>query len=248
MAEGGIVAILQARMSSSRLPGKVLAPILGRPMLGMQIERLRRSRAIGRLVVATSERPEDEPVATLCTSEGVDCFRGSLEDVLDRFYQCARQFEATHVLRLTGDCPLADPELTDALAHMYLERDVDYASNCRPPSLPDGLDAEIFSMQALAQAWCEATDPFEREHVVPFIVRRPERFRTANWSWTEDLSSMRWTVDRPTDLEFVRRVYESLYPTSPAFGFREVLALVRERPELALINQGIQRNEGSISK
>lgn len=248
MAEGGIVAILQARTSSSRLPGKVLAPILGRPMLGMQIERVRRSRAIRRLVVATSDRPEDAPVAALCASEGVDCFRGNLEDVLDRFYQCARQFDAAHVLRLTGDCPLADPELIDALAAMYFERDVDYASNCRPPSLPDGLDAEIFGMQALTQAWHEATDPFEREHVVPFIVRRPERFRTANWSWTEDLSSMRWTVDRTADLEFVRRVYESLYPASPAFGFREVLTLVRERPELALINQGIQRNEGSISK
>ncbi len=248
MAEGRIVAILQARMSSSRLPGKVLAPILGRPMLARQIDRVRRSRSIDRLVVATSDRADDAPIAALCEREGVECFRGSLDDVLDRFYRCAVHHRANHVVRLTGDCPLADPDLIDALVDMYLGANVDYASNCRPPTLPDGLDAEVFGMQALEQAWREASDPFEREHVVPFIIRRPERFRVANWTWTEDLSAMRWTVDRPEDLEFVRRVFESLCPASPEFGFRDVLALIRAVPELGRINQGIQRNEGSISK
>jgi len=248
MAEGRIVAILQARMSSSRLPGKVLAPILGRPMLARQIDRVRRSRSIDRLVVATSDRADDAPIAALCEREGVECFRGSLDDVLDRFYRCALHHRATHVVRLTGDCPLADPDLIDALVDMYLGANVDYASNCRPPTLPDGLDAEVFGMQALEQAWREASDPFEREHVVPFIIRRPERFRVANWTWTEDLSAMRWTVDRSEDLEFARRIFESLCPASPEFGFRDVLALIRAVPELGQINQGIQRNEGSISK
>jgi spore coat polysaccharide biosynthesis protein SpsF len=245
MSDKVILAILQARMSSTRMPGKVLAPILGRPMLARQLERLHRCRTLDRLVVATSDRAEDDPVAAICATNEVHCFRGSLDDVLDRFYRCAKYHNAQHVVRLTGDCPLADPDLIDDLVHFYLAGKSDYASNCRPPTLPDGLDAEVFTMEALTTAWREARDPFEREHVVPFIIRRPERFTTANWQWSSDISRLRWTVDEPEDFDFVTQVYEALYPAKPDFGFEDVLALLKQQPALAEINRQFQRNEGS---
>lgn len=245
MREGQVVAILQARMSSTRLPGKVMAPILGRPMLVRQVERLRRCAGLDLLVVATSDQPADDLIAVVCVEEGVACFRGSLADVLDRFYQCAKAHAADHVVRLTGDCPLTDPQMVDELVRFYLAGDFDYAANCRPPTLPDGLDAEVFTFAALEAAWRGATDPFEREHVVPFIIRRPERFRMGNWAWPQDLSGLRWTVDEPEDLAFATRVYEALYPGTPEFGFRDVLDLLKRRPELADLNRRFERNERS---
>lgn len=241
----GVLALLQARTSSTRLPGKVLMPILGEPMLKRQIERVLRCGSIDRLVVATSVDPEDKAIRGICADMGVDCFRGSLKDVLDRFYQAALQYGAGHVMRLTGDCPLTDPGIIDAVAAHYLERDCDYASNCRPPSLPDGLDVEIFSFKALLAAWRESVDPFEREHVVPFIIRRPERFAISNFALDEDWSHLRWTVDEPEDFEFVSRVYEALYPGNPEFTYRDVLVLLAAHPELTKINIHHKRNAGS---
>lgn len=245
MRNGRVVGILQARMSSTRLPGKVMKPILGQPMLARQMERLLRCAALDQLQVATSEDASDDPIEQLCLSIGVTCFRGQLNDVLDRFYHCALGAGADHVVRLTGDCPLADPALIAELVDFYLARDVDYASNCRPPSLPDGLDAEIFTFKALAEAWSEAGDPHAREHVVPFIVRQPNRFSAANWTYTEDLSNLRWTVDEPEDLAFVTKVYESLFPAKADFSMADVLALLRRHPELSQMNGGFERNQGS---
>ena len=244
MDDGKVLAILQARMSSTRLPGKVLLPILGRPMLGRQLERLKHSIAIDELVVATSVYQSDDGIAALCAKEDVACFRGSLNDVLDRFVCCARIYKASHIVRLTGDCPLIDPELVDALVQFYLGQQVDYASNCRPPTLPDGLDAEIFTMEALESASREANDPFSREHVVPFILNQPKRFSTANWEAKENLSHLRWTVDEQEDFDFVARVYEALYLDNPSFGFEDVLTLVRCQPELAQLNSHHKRNQG----
>lgn len=245
MRDGHVVGILQARMSSTRLPGKVIKPILGKPMLARQLERLLRCSALDQLHVATSDDESDDPIEQLCLSIGVVCFRGQLNDVLDRFYHCARGAGADHVVRLTGDCPLTDPALIAELVDFYLARDVDYVSNCRPPSLPDGLDAEVFSFKALAQAWSEASDPHAREHVVPFIVRQPQRFASANWRYGEDLSSHRWTVDEPEDLAFVTKIYEHLYPTKADFEMGDVLALLRRHPELAGMNSRFERNQGS---
>jgi len=245
-----ILGLLQARMSSSRLPGKVLAPLLGRPMLAQQLERLGRAESLDRLVVATSSDASDDAVATLCAELGVGCFRGSLPDVLDRFYRAAEHFgPSQHVVRLTGDCPLIDPQLVDLLVAFHLECGFDYAANCRPPTLPDGLDAEVFTMEALAQAWAQAQDPFEREHVVPYIIRRPELFSLGNWSLeAEDYSGLRWTVDEPEDLAFVRRVYEALYPENPCFGWRDVLELLSRRPELRDASDRYERNAGSMPR
>lgn len=239
-----IAAILQARMSSTRLPGKVLAPVLGRPMLARQLERLARARRLDRLVVATSTDPGDDPLAALCAELGTACFRGSLDDVLDRFHGALADTGATHAVRLTADCPLTDPALIDALVDFHVAGGYDYASNCVRPTFPDGLDAEILRVDVLERAWREARDPVEREHVTQYVVKRPAVFRIGGLENDEDLSALRWTVDEPADLEFVRAVYAELHPADPAFGWRDVLALVRRRPEIAALNQGFRRNEG----
>ncbi len=237
-----ILAILQARMSSTRLPGKVLKSIMGRPMLELQIERIHRSRMIDRLIVATSIESEDSAIANLCDQLGVDCYTGDLENVLDRFYQAAVKYQPDHVLRLTGDCPLTDPKMIDLLISYYLTQKCDYASNAKPPTLPDGLDAEIFFFDVLEQAWKEATSPREIEHVTPFITRRPKRYIIANYRYKDDISGLRWTVDEPEDFVFVNKVYEALYPVNPHFNTEDILALLKEQPELAEINKHHKRN------
>lgn len=230
-------------MSSERLPGKVLKPILGRAMLSLQIERLQRCERSDVLVVATSDLSEDDEIAHLCSSMQVPCFRGSLDDVLDRYYRCAELQKADHLIRLTGDCPLVDPILVDDLIKFYLDNGYDYSSNCRPPTLPDGLDAEVMSFAALRAAWQEATDLYDREHVVPFIIRFPSRFNLGNLAYKPNLSNLRWTVDYPRDLLFVEKVYEHLYPIKPEFSFRDILNLLSEHSELTGLNSGFRRNE-----
>lgn len=221
------LAILQARMSSTRLPGKVMAPVLGQPMIARQLERLRRSRRIDALVVATSTDPSDDPLAAWCEGAGVEVFRGDLSDVLGRFCGALRRHPAaTAVLRLTADCPLADWTVIDALVDRHLEAGADYSNNVTAPrSFPHGLDAEIVRPRALLEADREAADPYEREHVTPFVYRRPERYRLAALSRTPSLAHLRWTVDVPDDLAFVREVYERLYPADPAFGSEAIVAL-----------------------
>jgi spore coat polysaccharide biosynthesis protein SpsF len=239
-----ILAILQARMSSSRLPGKVMKPVLGRPMIERQIERLLRCKRIDQLIVATSELQEDDVLEALCDSIRVSIFRGDLDNVLDRFYRAAVPYNPKHVVRLTADCPLTDPSLIDELIEFYLERQCDYASNCQEPTLPDGLDAEIFSFAVLEEAWREAVLPSHQEHVTAFIREHPERYRIENYRYNRDLSNLRWTVDEFEDLEFVRRVYEKLYPLNPEFRTEDVIVLLDREPELLEINKRFKRNDG----
>jgi spore coat polysaccharide biosynthesis protein SpsF len=239
-----IVGILQARMSSTRLPGKVLLPLLGRPMLERQIERVRRSRRVDRLVIATTVDPTDDAIVSLASELAVECYRGSAEDVLDRYFQVAALLRPSHVVRLTADCPLADCRLIDRAVDFALTGGFDYASNTLRPTWPDGLDVEVITFAALETAWREARGPVEREHVTPFIVARPERFRHGSLEGDADLSAMRWTVDEPSDFEFVSRVYEALYPQDPAFTTEDIVVLLGQRLELMNINQGIERNEG----
>ena len=221
------LAVLQARMSSSRLPGKVLAPVLGQPMIARQIERLRRSRRIDELVVATSVDASDDPLAEVCEGLGVTVFRGDLQDVLSRFCQVldARP-QAEAMVRLTADCPLTDWTLIDALIEHHLAEDADYSSTNLPErTYPHGLDAEVVRPAALLRAGREAADPFEREHVMPFLYRRPDEHRLVGLPRSPSLAHLRWTVDYPADLAFVRRVYERLYPVNPAFLMDDILAL-----------------------
>ncbi len=222
---GGIelLAILQARMSSSRLPGKVLMPVLGEPMLWRQIERVRRSQKISKLIIATSTDPSDDPIEAFCAARGVDCFRGDLNRVLDRFYQAAVQYRPKNILRLTGDCPLSDPAVIDELVDFFNAGNYDYASNTIPHTYPDGLDAEIFTAKALAEAWRLAAVPYAWEHVTPYIYGNPQIFKLGSFAGKQDLSALRWTVDTKEDFERIRHIYEALYPENPFFGLQDIL-------------------------
>jgi spore coat polysaccharide biosynthesis protein SpsF len=227
-----ILAVLQARMSSTRLPGKVMKPLLGEPMILRQLERLRRTKTLGALVVATSDDASDDPLTHQLQAEGVATHRGSLHDVLDRFSGAVAAFgPAEHVVRLTADCPLADPKVIDACVRLHVEGGFDYTANDHPPSFPRGLDVEVMTAEALRLAASEATDPAEREHVTMFLYRRPERFRIGHLVGEQDLSRLRWTVDTAADYAFVERVYGRLYLEKPDFTTDDILALDFERTE-----------------
>ncbi len=241
-----IVAVLQARFSSTRLPGKVLKKILGKPMLALQIERNLRSKLVDKLVVATSDEVADDPIASLCEEIGVDCYRGSLSDVLDRFYRAAQPHSPSHVVRLTGDCPLVDPDVMDATIDFAVKGEYDYASNCQDPfTFPDGLDIEVMKFDALEAAWKESELPSHREHVTPFVRKQPERFSIGHYQNGEYLGHLRWTVDEPEDFELVAKIYERLYGENSEFSMQDILDLLEASPELSNLNSHIARNEGA---
>ncbi|MBD2002369.1 MULTISPECIES: cytidylyltransferase domain-containing protein [Cyanophyceae] len=239
-----ILGILQARVSSSRLPGKVLKPILGVPMLVRQIERLQRVKLMDCFLVATSKDVTDDAIANLCREIDVECYRGKLDDVLDRFREAAKLHSPNHIIRLTGDCPLADAKLIDEVVEFYLSGNFDYASNSLEPSYPDGLDVEIFRLTCLEEAWQEAKLSSQREHVTPFINQQPQRYKIGSYKSDINLSYLRWTVDEILDFELVTKIYAALYPRSPEFITEDILALLDEKPELKTFNICYQRNEG----
>ena len=225
-----IVAILQARMSSQRLPGKVMKPILGTPMIGRQIERLCRARSLDRIVVATSDREDDNPLADYVSGLGLHVHRGSLDDVLDRFHGAAlAQGRPDHVVRLTADCPLADWRVIDDCVALQIRSGSDAASNSFVRSYADGLDVEAVKFDALETAWREAGPGPDREHVTPFIYRHPERFRIEHLVQEPNLEHVRWTVDTPEDFAFATEVYEALYPENPAFTTADIQAWEAQR-------------------
>ena len=236
------VAIIQCRMGSSRLPGKVMADILGKPMLSHVVTRVSRARRLDLVTVATSTHASDDPVAEYCSGAGLPCFRGSEEDVLDRLYRTADHFKADVVVRLTSDCPLHDPDVIDERIRILQDEEVDFVSGGLETTFPDGLDAAAFWMGVLERTWREASLRSDREHVTPYIFRNPERFRLRIVRLDEDLSYLRWTVDEPRDLEFVRAVYDHLGDTD--FRMKDVIDLLQRHPELNRINAGISRNEG----
>ncbi|MBQ0929632.1 cytidylyltransferase domain-containing protein [Ideonella alba] len=239
------VAIIQARMSSSRLPGKVLKPLLGLPSIVFMAQRVRQARCVDRLIVATSVDASDDPLAEVLAAHGIECFRGPLADVLARFHQAASHAGADVVLRLTGDCPLIDPELIDRVAALVIEGSAAYATNAVPASFPDGLDVEAMRIEALAAAAAEATLPSDREHVTPFIRREVQRFPARSISAFADLSSMRWTVDHPDDLAHVEALLAAVGATSPTGFDRFDLYRAIERHGVQR-GQDHQRNEGYL--
>ncbi|SHL14342.1 spore coat polysaccharide biosynthesis protein SpsF [Desulfatibacillum alkenivorans DSM 16219] len=238
-----ILGVIQARMGSTRLPGKVLEDIAGKPMLLHVVNRLQSARLVDKTLVATSTRPGDDPVAELCSREKIPCFRGSEDDVLDRFYQAAKEHQASVVVRVTGDCPCLDPSVVDKVAAAYQQSKCDYAANILVYTYPDGLDVEVFSMEALETAWKTATLPGDREHVTPFIRNSPDFSRVNVENETElAYKDLRLTVDEPQDLEFVRELYARL--GASGFGLEQVLDLLQKEPQLIDINAGKIRNEG----
>jgi spore coat polysaccharide biosynthesis protein SpsF len=201
-------------------------------MLWRQVERVRRSRRIDRLVIATSTDRSDNAIASFCAERDLLCFRGSLNDVLDRYCEAARRFAPDHVVRLTADCPLIDPAVIDAVIRFHLDGRFEYASNRAPPTFPDGLDVEVMYHPCLERAGREAVAPYDREHVTPYLYQSG-LFVVGNYENDRDLSHLRWTVDTDTDFHFVERVYQELYPGNPEFDMSDVLAFLEREPGLA---------------
>ena len=239
-----VVAVIQARMGSTRLPGKVLKAIGGEPMLARVVERTRRAASIDDVVIVTSTRPTDLAIVALCEARGWACLQGSEEDVLDRYYQAARASTAGAVVRITADCPLIDPEVIDEVVGAFIERQPQtaYASNLFPRrTFPRGLDAEVLRFDALERVWQEARGHDEREHVTPYMHRHPERFAMHNVTREPDDSAMRWVVDTEADLGFVCAVYERLGNREDV-TWREVLRCLEQEPALLRLNQHVQQH------
>jgi spore coat polysaccharide biosynthesis protein SpsF (cytidylyltransferase family) len=239
-----IVAVVQARASSQRFPQKVLGDVEGRPVLARLLGRVRESAECAAVAVATSTREDDDAVARIAEDEDVAVVRGPLDDVLDRYRRAAEALDADAVVRLTGDCPLVDPRVIDDVVRRFRETSAHYVSNVRPPTFPDGLDVEVISRAALERSAREATLPSEREHVTVYIAEHPELFPPENVAHEPDLSDMRWTVDYPDDLEFVRAVFRRFRGREDLFGMEEVVAALARDTELAALMPTHARNEG----
>ncbi len=237
------VIIIQARMTSTRLPGKVLMPVLGKPLLAYEIERLQRCQQADALMVATTTNASDDPVVTLCESLNIPVFRGSEQDVLSRYHGAAQQAQAQTVIRVTADCPLIDPAVVDrVIAHFKSANGtLDYASNTLVRSYPRGLDVEVFPRAALEMAQQEATEPAHREHVTPFFYKKPQRFRLANLEAPDNWGHHRWTVDTSEDFELAKRILEALYPVKPNFDCQDVLTLLDQHPDWVSLNAHIEQ-------
>jgi spore coat polysaccharide biosynthesis protein SpsF (cytidylyltransferase family) len=244
-----IVAFLQARMKSTRLPGKVLMPLQGRSVIGTIIERLKKSRELSEIIILTSVEPEDDALCEVVKECGVPFFRGDEDDVLDRFYKAALYFNTRHIARLTGDCPLIDPGIVDRVINFYKHTKVDLVSNQISESYPDGLDVCVFSFKALEAAWKNATLTSDREHVVPWIIRNAGKGQTKDmgvmdYPSSENLFDHRWTLDEPADLLFFRELAEVLPVPLVDARWQEILKTLKKYPEIRAINGHIQRNEG----
>ncbi len=239
-----IATIIQARMDSTRLPNKVLSEIEGKSMLWHLVNRLKHAKKSSEIIIATTISEDDKKILDFAEENNLKSYAGSVNDVLDRYYQTALKYNIDVVVRITADCPLIDPQVFDEVIEAFLENDCDYASNTHPLTYPDGLDVEIFSFEALERAWKVAKLASEREHVTPYIWKNQDLFKQINIHNDEDLSYMRWTVDEKRDLQFVREVYKYLYPKKEIFLMEDILVLLKEKPELLRINSDITRNEG----
>ena len=241
-----IVAAVQVRMNSMRLPGKALAEVVGRPMLWHIVNRLRFARRLDQVIIATSDEQTDAPIRVFADQHRIPCVAGSERDVIDRLCRSARHFGADVLVRITGDCPLVDPHVVDDMIAVYLAHtdQVDYVTNTLPPTYPDGLDAEVYPMATLERLWRELNESFWREWFVGYLTEHQETFRVLNVAHSVDLSALRWTVDYEEDLVFVRKVYERLYREDEFFDLGDVVALLEAEPAFTGLNAMHARNEG----
>lgn len=239
-----IVTVIQARTGSSRLPNKVLLPILGRPVLQLMLERVLKAKTAGQVVIATTTDQADDPIVTLGQQLNIPCFRGHETDLLDRHYQVGRLYRADVVVKIPSDCPLIDPAIIDRVINRFLgsrqsARPFDFVSNLHPPTYPDGNDVEVMPMEMLAVAWREATKRYEREHTTPYFWENGERFHLGNVVWETGRNyamSHRWTLDYEADYLFIKAIYEALYPTNRNFGINDIVALQSTRPDISDLN------------
>lgn len=237
-----IVTIVQARTTSSRLSGKVLMKILNKTALELMMERVMRSRLAGVVVVATTRDSEDDLIENLSLQKKYFCFRGDKTDLLDRHFQAAKKFNAEVVLKIPSDCPLIDPQIIDRVIRYFLDHknEFDYVSNLHPATYPDGNDVEVMTMEALEKAWFMAKKDFEREHTTPFLWENPQKFKIGNVEWESGLDysmTHRFTLDYREDYDFIKKIYEELYPLNPKFTLDDILNFLRVRPDVFAINQ-----------
>lgn len=236
-------AIIQARSGSTRFPNKIFAEIDGKPLLWHVVNRLKDAAAIDGIIVATTVNPEDDITAQWCQENGVACFRGSAEDVLNRYYEASLAFPSDAVARITADDPFKEPAVVDAVVRKVTEEGADLATNNLPPTFPEGLDCEVFPFRVLEQMEKEAADPFEREHVTQYVYRHPDRFRIANVASGRQLSHLRWTIDTEEDLAMVRAVYaRRIRPESGMIRMDEILEILEKHPEIPEMNAKVKRS------
>jgi len=240
-----VVAIIQARMGSTRLPGKVMKEILGRPVILWDLDRVSHSKLIDEIVVAIPYGKENDVIVDTIENynDKIIISRGSEDDVLDRYYQAAVKTNADVVVRITSDCPLIDPVVMDHVIEQFLNSDCDYCSNSLTRTYPRGLDTEVFSFKVLEEAWNKAETGYEREHVTPYIIENPDKFKLLNVENNIDLSHQRWTLDTKEDFEFIDAVYQRIYPKKQVFLMDDVLELLDQEPELIEINRHIKQKE-----
>jgi spore coat polysaccharide biosynthesis protein SpsF len=236
-----IVTLVQARTSSTRLPGKVLLALCGEPLLIRMVERVQKAKLAGQIVVVTTDDSSDDPIADLCNLHRIAVFRGDMDNLLDRHYQAAKAYNAEIVLKIPSDCPLIDPSIIDVVIDYYLQNSgkFDYVSNLHPATYPDGNDVEVMSFRSLEMAWKNATRKLELEHTTPYLWENPDQFSIGNVFWPsgKDYSmSHRWTIDYPEDYQFIKAVCEELYPKNAAFTLQEILELLGIKPEIHQIN------------
>jgi len=240
-----VTAVIQARMSSARLSGKVLMEVMGRPLLSYQIERLRFSKRIFDIIIATTINKEDDSIAELAKKEGLQVYRGSEDDVLDRYYQAAKEYNAEHIMRLTADCPLIDPAICDQVAEYYISSKLDYVRTGK--TFAEGLDCELFSFRALEKAWKNAQLKSEREHVTLYFRNHPELFQFKQLGCETDDSKYRITVDQEEDYLVVKAIIENLYSRNDEyFKIEEIKSFLEANPNIFAINRNITRNEGLV--
>ena len=234
-----IVTVIQARSGSTRLPGKVMMDIIGKPLLIRMIERVQQARLAGTIIVATTTESSDDVIEHLCKKQNLLCYRGSKDDLLDRHYQAGLLHQADAVVKIPSDCPLIDPVVIDKVLHYYLDHDFDFVSNLHPATYPDGNDVEVMSWNTIDKAWHNSTRTLEREHTTPYIWENPDQFKIGNVAWESGLDysmSHRWTIDYPEDFTFIKTVYEHLYPAKPDFNLQDILALTDQNPDIYAIN------------
>ena len=239
-----ITAIIQARLGSTRLPGKTLMTIEGDSLIGHLVRRVKESKYVNNIVIATTTKEKDNAIVNFARNNDLKFYRGSEDDVLDRFYKTAIEYDVETIVRVTPDCPLLDPKIMDSVISQYIDGNYDFLCNTMPPTYPDGLDTEIFSFKTLERVWGDARKPSEREHVTSYIYNHPDLFKIYNCTNHVDISYMRWVVDEKVDYIFVAEVYKHLYKYGEIFYMNDALDLLSKYPELNDINKNIKRNEG----
>jgi len=237
-----IVAIIQARLGSTRLPKKVFADLAGKPLIWHVINRLKYSDRIDNIVLATTNSPADDDLANWATKEQVDLFRGSENNVLERFYFAAKHYSADIIVRITADDPFKDPAIIDKVIDKLLDENLDFAYNNNPPTFPEGLDTEVFTYEAIEKAYFQSNDDYEKEHVTQYLYRNYELFKQSNFCNVNDISNLRWTIDTELDYEMTKQVYNVLYKNGSIFQTNDILQLLNEKPEISQINIDVARS------